>query len=158
MINNVRKNGYVNFDIPLIYKLVRNLNLVPPPTKGWDFLAPPAANEILPGDDIERIRRTRNAVLHNGNEQVSDSILTDYFTNFKEIAVRMEAFLGKPTGEFVQKFLFLEKYCMDEETEKTYLERLTILREHDINSSKAVANIQKDLNTLIYKGENVNII
>ncbi|CAG2217063.1 unnamed protein product [Mytilus edulis] len=96
MINNVRTNGYVNFDIPLIYKLVRNLNLVPSPTNGWDFHTPPAANEILPGDDIERIRRTRNEILHRGNAQLSDFDLTDYFTTFKAIAVRLEAYLGKP--------------------------------------------------------------
>ncbi|CAG2188639.1 unnamed protein product [Mytilus edulis] len=151
MINNVRTNGYVNFDIPLIYKLVRNLNLVPPPSQRWDFHIPPAANEILPGDDIERIRRTRNEILHRGNAQVPDSILTDYFTSFKEIAVRLETYLGKPKGEFVQKFLILENCCMDEETEKTYLERLTILREQDINLTKAMENIQKDLDSLLYK-------
>ncbi|CAG2241807.1 unnamed protein product [Mytilus edulis] len=92
MINNVRTNGYVNFDIPLIYKLVRNLNLVPAPSKGWDFHIPPVASEILPGDDIERIRRTRNEILHRGNAQVSDSNLTDYFTTFKDIAL-IEAYL-----------------------------------------------------------------
>ncbi|CAC5397291.1 unnamed protein product [Mytilus coruscus] len=151
MINNVSANGYVNFDIPLIYKLVRNLNLVPPPSKGWDFHIPPAATEILPGDDIERIRRTRNEILHRGNAQVSDTILTDYFTSFKDIATRLEAYLGKPKGEFEQKFQNLENCCMDEDTEKTYLERLTILRERDINMSKALENIQKDLDSLMYK-------
>ncbi|CAG2188628.1 unnamed protein product [Mytilus edulis] len=90
MINNVRTNGYVNFDIPLIYKLVRNLNLVAPPSKGWDFHMDPTVTEILPGDDIERIRRTRNKILHRGNAQVSDSNLTDYFTTFKDIATRLK--------------------------------------------------------------------
>ncbi|XP_052084179.1 uncharacterized protein LOC127721476 isoform X2 [Mytilus californianus] len=151
MINNVRTNGYVNFDIPLVYKLVRNLNLVPSPSKGWDFHIPPAATEILPGDDIERIRRIRNEILHRGNAQVSDTSLTDYFSTFKDIAIRLETYIGKPKGEFVQKFQILEKCCMDEETEKTYLERLTILRERDINLSKAVENIQKDIDSLLCK-------
>ncbi|CAG2188630.1 unnamed protein product [Mytilus edulis] len=121
------------------------------PSKGWNFHTPPAANEILPGDDIERIRRTRNEILHRGNAKVSDTNLTDYFTTFKDIAIRLEAYLGKPKGEFQQKFQNLEKCCMDEITEKTYLESLTILRERDINLSKAVENIQKDLDSLLYK-------
>ncbi|CAG2247707.1 unnamed protein product [Mytilus edulis] len=29
-------NGYNGFDIPLMYTLIRNLKLVPPPTQGWD--------------------------------------------------------------------------------------------------------------------------
>ncbi|CAG2217062.1 unnamed protein product [Mytilus edulis] len=157
MINNVRTNGYVNFDIPLIYKLVRNLNLVPSPTNGWDFHTPPAANEILPGDDIERIRRTRNEILHRGNAQVPDPNLTDYFTTFKDIATRLEVYLGKPKGEFVQKFQNLETCCMDEDTAKTYLDRLALLRERDTNLSEAVANMRKDLDTIMYKGKNTYI-
>jgi hypothetical protein len=37
---NIRKantDGYADFDIPLIYKLLRNLARIPPPTRGWDI-------------------------------------------------------------------------------------------------------------------------
>ncbi|CAG2241394.1 unnamed protein product [Mytilus edulis] len=126
-INNAYINGYVDFDASLIYKLFRNLNLVPPPSRGWDYRIPPAANEILPGDDIERIRRIKNEILHRGNAQVSDSDLTDYFTIFKDIAVRMESYIGRSKGDFTSIFQNLENCCMDEETEKKYSKRLSEL-------------------------------
>ncbi|CAG2250680.1 Putative ankyrin repeat protein MM_0045 [Mytilus edulis] len=157
MINNVRTNGYVNFDIPLIYKLVRNLNLVPPPSMGWDFHTPPAANEILPGDDIERIRRTRNEILHRGNAQVSDLSLTDFF-RFQRHCYSIGNFSWEAKREFLYKFQDLETCCIDEDTEKTYLDRLAILRERDTNLSEAVANMRKDLDTIMYKDSHQIVI
>ncbi|CAC5418977.1 unnamed protein product [Mytilus coruscus] len=135
MINDVVTKGYANFDIPLIYKLVRNLNLVPWPTKGWDHPTAPCLTEVTPGDDLERIRRIRNEILHRGNAQVTDKELSQHFTQFKDIAGRLETYMGKLTGEFVDKFIYLETCCMDEETSNMYIERLDRLKKSDEDSS-----------------------
>lgn len=124
LINNVTTKGYADFDIPLIYKLIRNLNLLQsPPTNGWDSLSAPSVGQITPGDDIERVRRFRNEICHRGNAKITDTDLSQFFTQFKAIASRLETYLGKQPGEFVNKFINLETCCMDEETRNVYITR-----------------------------------
>ena len=113
---NIRKantDGYVDFDIPLIYKLLRNLKLIPPPTRGWEPRGGPVFTETTIGDDMERFRKSRNEILHRGNTNVSDQELTEYFTQFKEIAQRLELALNKKKNELVYEFQNLETCCMD---------------------------------------------
>jgi hypothetical protein len=113
---NIRKantDGYADFDIPLIYKLLRNLKLIPPPTRGWEPRGGPVLTETTIGDDLERFRKSRNEILHRGNTNVSDQELTDYFTQFKEIAQRLELALNKKKNELVSEFQNLETCCMD---------------------------------------------
>ncbi|CAG2200692.1 unnamed protein product [Mytilus edulis] len=155
MINDVVTKGYANFDIPFIYKLVRNLNLVPPPTKGWNYPTAPSPTEVTTGDDIERIRRFRNETLHRGNAQVTDTELSQYFTEFKNIAVRLEINLGKRPGEFVHKFVDLETCCMDEKISTIYIERLDRLKKSEEDCRKRLHAIEKDVDVL-KKRRNIN--
>ncbi|XP_052075418.1 uncharacterized protein LOC127712852 [Mytilus californianus] len=148
LISNVMINGYTGFDIPLIYKLVRNLNLVPPPIQGWDHSTAPCPTEVTPGDDFERIRRFRNETLHRGNAQVSDTELSQHFTQFKDIAGRLETYIGKQTGEFVDKFIYLETCCMDEETSNMYIERLDRLKKSDEDCKKRLSALEEDVDAL----------
>jgi hypothetical protein len=113
---NIRKantDDYADFDIPLIYKLLRNLKLIPPPTRGWEPQGGPVLTETTIGDDLERFRKSRNDIFHRGNTNVSDQELTEYFTQFKEIAQRFELVLNKKTNELVSEFQNLETCCMD---------------------------------------------
>ncbi|CAC5381174.1 unnamed protein product [Mytilus coruscus] len=148
MINDVMTKGYANFDIPLIYKLVRNLNLVPWPTKGWDHPTAPCLTEVTPGDDLERIRRFRNGILHRGNAQVTDTELSQHFTEFKDIAGRLETYMGKQTGEFVDKLVDLETCCMDEETSNVYISRLESLKKRDEDCQKRLHAVEEDVDAL----------
>jgi hypothetical protein len=53
---NIRKantDGYVDFDIPLIYKLLRNLRRIPPPTRGWEPWGGPVFTETTIGDFLD---------------------------------------------------------------------------------------------------------
>ncbi|VDI61218.1 Hypothetical predicted protein [Mytilus galloprovincialis] len=148
LINDVVPKGYANFDIPLIYKLIRNLNLVPPPTQGWSHSTAPCLAEIKPGDDLERIRRFRNKTLHRGNAQVTDTELSQIFTQFKDIAGRLETYMGKQTGEFVDKFKDLETCCMDEDTRTMYIERLDRLKKNDEDCKKRLSVLEEDVDAL----------
>lgn len=116
-------NGYNGFDIPLMYTLIRNLKLVPPPTQGWDKNGPTPV-ELTIGDDVERIRRIRNEILHRGDADVDEDVLAVYMCTFKEIAGRLEAYLGKQNNEFVSQIESLETCCMDIKTEQMYLDNL----------------------------------
>jgi hypothetical protein len=69
--------------------------------------------ETTIGDDLERFRKSRNEISHRGNTNVSDQELTEYFTQFKEIAQRLELVLNKKKNELVSEFQNLETCCMD---------------------------------------------
>ncbi|XP_056015402.1 uncharacterized protein LOC130053005 [Ostrea edulis] len=52
-----------SFDVPIMYKLLRNFgDNVPPPTRDWG--KEPAVGQKTNGDDIERIRKFRNMSAH----------------------------------------------------------------------------------------------
>lgn len=136
-------DGYANFDIPLLYKLFRNLNLkspttpLPPydrPTKNYNHPHGPSSKDFTIGDELERCRSKRNDILHRGNANITDQEMTNEFKFFKEIAGRLEILFNKPNFpqfNFVDAFEDLETCCMDEETEAEYVRNLEILIKRD---------------------------
>lgn len=70
VLKTVRTNQYNDFDVPLLHKIILNLNLVPRPIQGWDHHTPPLTTEITIEDNIERIRQIRNEIIHRGNINV----------------------------------------------------------------------------------------
>ncbi|CAC5363450.1 ANK [Mytilus coruscus] len=149
IIQNVRRNKYNEFDVPLMYKIIRNLNLVPMPTQGWGN--PPVATDIAIGDDIERIRQIRNAIVHRGNTKVTDHELTMYFSVFKDIASRFESYLMKTNREFVSKIEDAETCCIDKDTEQTYLKQLNKLAEKEIQSAMNVGEVSSKVDCLRFE-------
>ncbi|XP_063417053.1 uncharacterized protein LOC134699382 [Mytilus trossulus] len=145
IITTVRTNQYDEFDVPLMYKIIRNLKLVPMPTQGWDNQTPPLATEITVGDDIERIRRLRNEIVHRGNTNVHDHELANYFSSFKDIARRLEVTLMLSNREFVSKIENVETCCIDEDTEQHYIKRLRELEKYETELTMDFAEVRKDL-------------
>ncbi|CAG2198941.1 unnamed protein product [Mytilus edulis] len=148
IIRTVRTNQYDEFDVPLMYKIIRNLNLVPSPTQGWDNQTPPLATEITVGDDIERIRRVRNEIVHRGNTNVQDPELANYFSVFKDLASRLEISLVLSNREFVSKIENVETCCIDNDAQQLYIRRLKELAENETQLVQSVAKVQKDLSCL----------
>lgn len=125
IIQNVGSNLYQDFDVSLMYKIIRNLHsIVQSPTKGWGNPTAPLVSEITIGDDIERIIRIRNEFAHRGNTKVTNSELANNFALFKKIAMRFEAFLMKSNREFVSQIELIENCCMDIKTEQKYIKEL----------------------------------
>lgn len=128
-VRNAKQNGYDNFDIPLIYTLLRNLNLnpaVPEPSRGWKCDLDPTSSEVRVGDDLLRCRNSRNKIVHSVNSNVGNEEFVKYFKSFKDIARRLEKKLNKRNKEFVSELEVLETCCMDEETKQKYLEELRV--------------------------------
>lgn len=144
-ISKVRTNQYSEFDVPLMYKIIRHLNVVPNPTQGWDSNTPPLANELTLGDDIERIRRIRNAIVHRGNTNVEDSELANYFSIFKDIASRFETYLSIKDEEFISNIQNLENCCIDKDAEQQYLGRLQELANNEDEIAISIKAVQKNL-------------
>jgi hypothetical protein len=130
-VKKAEQNGYGNFDIPLIYKLLRNLNLkpaFPEPSKNWESEVEPSSSEVRAGDDLERCRRYRNDIVHKGNPNFGNEDVLKYFKSFKDIARRLERKLNKRNNEFLSELVALEECCMDEKTEQKYLEELRVYK------------------------------
>lgn len=89
-------NSFDSFDISLIYKLLRQFSLVPPPTKGWGN-APEKLDSKL-ADDIERIRHFRNQVVHRCSTNITKKEFDNYFDQFREIGQRMDLYFFKKTN------------------------------------------------------------
>lgn len=62
---------YNEFDVTLLYKLIRNLCPTLAPTKGWG--KDPADSDTQIGDDIERLRVFRNNNIHEVSSKISDN-------------------------------------------------------------------------------------
>ncbi|XP_063416033.1 uncharacterized protein LOC134697681 [Mytilus trossulus] len=122
-------DGYSDFDVSLIYKALRSLNIIPYPTKGWGHETDPESSETTVGDDIERIRRYRNVIAHprEGNFKVTDEELTQWFSAFKDVAKRMEIYLGKRNGDLTNKFDNLETDELNDDIKDSFLKTIKCL-------------------------------
>lgn len=165
-INDAVNNGYIDFDIPLIYTIMRNLyDPKIRPSKDWNHPTDPETHEELLGDDLERCRRRRNYILHRGNAFVSDKDLDAIFNEFESIAGRLEKKLNKQSNEFVSELKKIRTCCMDEDTEKMYLDNLRdlmvkeknalesiqSLEEQGTRTEERMSNVEQDLQSLIGK-------
>lgn len=152
-LNNDSQYGYANFDIPFIYTILRNLHdPVVRPTRGWDHPIGPLVNEIEIGDDIERCCRIRKEILHRGNTKVTDQEINQYFCVFKKIAERFEKVCNKQNNEFVSTVDYLQACCMDETTEKLYLEERHDLKQRDKENEERILQLEGQLNGIhLYK-------
>ncbi|XP_052070067.1 uncharacterized protein LOC127708924 [Mytilus californianus] len=145
-LRKVEQNGYDDFDIPLIYTILRNLHeTAARPTKGWEHPNEPLINEIEIGDDIERCRRNRDEIIHRGNTKVTDRELNQYFDVFKTIAERFEKVCNKRNNEFVSTVEHLQACCMDEATEQKYFEELQDLHQRDKENEERISQLEDQL-------------
>ncbi|CAC5407291.1 unnamed protein product [Mytilus coruscus] len=89
-------NSYDSFDISLIYKLLRQFSLVPPPTNGSGN-APNKIDTKL-SDDIERIRHFRNHLAHRCSLNITKEEFDNYFDQSRDIGKRMDLYFFQNTN------------------------------------------------------------
>ncbi|XP_052069151.1 interferon-induced helicase C domain-containing protein 1-like [Mytilus californianus] len=142
-IRDAATKGYSEFDISLIYTILRNLYPNIQPSSGWNHPNDPMPHEVSLGDDMERCRRSRNHILHRGNTTVTDTEIDDIFTDFKLIAERLEVLLGKQNREFSSQFENLRTCCMDENTERMYLDQLRELMEKEKDTLESIQALEE---------------
>ncbi|XP_062620306.1 uncharacterized protein LOC134281887 [Saccostrea cucullata] len=79
-----------SFDVPIMYKLLRNFGSnIPPPTNGWG--KEPTIGQKTQGDDIERIRKYRNQLCHNlfKTQSMDDEDYTLYSEELTQAILRL---------------------------------------------------------------------
>ncbi|CAG2197445.1 unnamed protein product [Mytilus edulis] len=122
-IQTLCTDGFTKIDVTLIYKIVKFFNLIPSPSRNWG--AKPLVHEKEVGDDIERIRLTRNDLVHRIDCEVTDTELNAFFDEFIELGRRIDVYLGKPRDAGFEKHIAYYKTCpIDEYLEERYTKAL----------------------------------
>lgn len=96
IIQTLSSDHYKNFDITLMYKLARDKHfkmiILDYPTRKWG--ADPQHNEISIGDDIERIRLSRDHIMHSPTHLMSEREFNNFFDKFVDVAKRADAHIN----------------------------------------------------------------
>ncbi|KAJ8322045.1 hypothetical protein KUTeg_000516 [Tegillarca granosa] len=142
-VNNAYTEGYSMFDITLLYTLIKNLCPAILPTRGWIKNLIPAVNEITEGDDVERIHLKRNNMYaHLPNSCVSDALFSRHWADLEKIMVRYDA---KYQTTYVNQMSFIANQCMDDVTEKMYLDQIRQLYEQDKDLRREIKKVSGDV-------------
>ncbi|KAL3889603.1 hypothetical protein ACJMK2_001939, partial [Sinanodonta woodiana] len=84
------------FDISLLYILIRNVSSVPAPVTGWSKDPCDQPRDTSLGASVERIRSFRNHISgHSADGRISRQGLDDYWSKFEDVIRDIEAELGE---------------------------------------------------------------
>ncbi|VDI08318.1 Hypothetical predicted protein [Mytilus galloprovincialis] len=110
MILKLDSTGYNGQDVSCLYKLIRYFNLLPPPTKGWG--PKPKPGDQCEGDDVERMKKNRNDIIHRPRGGLSECDGNYFFKQSIEIAQRMDSRNGSPQNGFESKIEDIQSYII----------------------------------------------
>ena len=130
LISTAKTKSYNDFDITLLYKLLRNVcPNIPSPTQQWGDPEMPLQNQVTVGDDIERIRLIRNNVLgHISEAAIPETEFQEYWSTISDISTRMQTLLNK---DYVRRLKKAEECTIDSETENKYMDKIKQLAKED---------------------------
>ncbi|XP_062585914.1 uncharacterized protein LOC134247597 [Saccostrea cucullata] len=116
-------DGYKEFDITLLYTLIRNTcTKIPRPTKGWGGNTMPSVGETTIGDDIERIRLIRNNMFgHISSASATDLEFHGTWLIITEICQRLQSYTKK---DYLSGLSDIQSQALEEENIKYVLKRL----------------------------------
>ena len=143
LIHKANTNGYNDFDITLLYTLLRNLCAsVPKPSTKWGRNDLPKNHEVTLGDDIERIRIVKNGLQsHIPTTILNDADFEDYWKILRDVCVRLDLQFNKKYTNDLDK---LKTICMDSVLQKEYRDKVQLLKNREIkNSVEIVENTCK---------------
>lgn len=148
-VNNAKASGYSEFDITLLYTLLRNYfkKSIQPPTKGWGKQEMPEQGQETEGDDIERIRLIRNK--HNHSVMVSIPAISE--TEFNEkwgiihaVCARMQTRLPNIQHNYVQMLEESKIRTIDSDMEKTYIDKIKELAKEEMSVKTLLLELVKE--------------
>lgn len=149
LISKAKIQGYNEFDITLLYTLLRNFcPNIQPPTQNWGMSNMPAQGETTEGDDIERIRLMRNELLgHISIPMVSDNEFKKRWNIIYDICTRMQTRL--PNKQYVQKLEEAKGRTIDSHMEEVYVEKIKELVEDENTLKKLLMKVLEDKGKII---------
>lgn len=96
-LNTLLTNGFTELEFSLMYRIIKKLSIVDPPTRNWG--ANPLEHETTLGDDIERIRSARHNLIHQFKANISEQSYIEFFDNIILVSRRLDEHLKKPKGK-----------------------------------------------------------
>ena len=119
LISTLSTDGFNKLDLSLLCKLIRRFNLVHAPSENWG--KKPLPTNINQGDDIERMRNNRNAVINRPQVSLSEEEGNTFFKESIEIACRVDQFIGESTSSFETQILNARRYNITPEQSRQAL-------------------------------------
>lgn len=166
------KPDYNDFDVTLLYGLIRNLcGISLTPTKGWGGKVPDSSHTRI-GDDIERLRLMRNTFAHVNSAGIPDAEFQALWNDFKSVIQRIQAFMNSKGSNvnYEQKLADIERTDFgfaDLQKYKVFLEvTLNQLKEERIKGKKTSKcqktpqkhHTNKQTKTIIQKTKTNNMV
>ncbi|XP_062578842.1 uncharacterized protein LOC134240779 [Saccostrea cucullata] len=151
LLKTASSSGYKNFDISLIYMLIRNVcSKIPKPTKGkWGGNSLPSVGEIRVGDDVERIRIIRNSLTaHVSSASTPQTEFDATWSVMSDICQRLETFTGK---KYLDDLNSIQKLNLKEEDEDAIIEKVKMESQYEM--MKAVMSDVKEIKKNMVKPE-----
>ena len=148
LIHRASINGYKDFDITILYALLRNIcTSIPAPSNGWGKHSFPQTHEITLGDDIERIRLTKNMLQsHIPITDMPDREFEDTWKMLRDLCFRMD---NRYTKSYTGELDYIKTCCMDATLRRQYIGNLRMLTEDEydnrcriIDNNVKIRNIQ----------------
>lgn len=106
MISKLDITGYNELDTSCLYKVIRYFNLLPPPKAGWG--QKPRPEDKCEGDDVERMKKNRNDILHRPRGSLSESDKHIFFQQSSEIAKRIDIRNNSLQNSFESKIKIIQ--------------------------------------------------
>lgn len=120
------KGNYSDFDISLLYCLLRNMCSIPQHTNNWGNYPSPVDRSL--SANIERIRFLRNKYGHGTSFSLSDSEFQKEWDYIFQIIKELEGYLGTGT-DYQETLSKLKHSSMDPKLEKNYIEKLLVVED-----------------------------
>lgn len=146
LIEKAHVNGYEEFDISLLYTLLRNYcSKIESPTNGWGKSNMPAQGEETEGDDIERIRIIRNNLTgHVSKLTISDNEFKKQWCIIYDICKRMQNRIPNTQFSYVQKLEETKERTTDSDMEQIYIEKMKELADDENTVKKLLLRLLED--------------
>lgn len=122
--NLIQKAIYSDFDITLLYFLLRNISNIPSHTNQWGNI--PISGDTSLSANIEKIRLIRNEFGHSSAISISDTDFNRKWKDIFDIVRDLESHIGNATIH-QDAVTYIKSCSMDPDLSNTYIEELITL-------------------------------
>lgn len=127
MILKLDTEGYNALDLSCLYKVIRNRNLLPKPKQGWG--QKPKPEDQSEADDVERMKKIQNDILHRPRGDLSESERNSFFQKSIEIATRVDRRIRSLRNVFKSRIEEIKSGIVTTASPEKYLDVLEKLAE-----------------------------
>lgn len=123
----INRGNYSNFDIPLLYVLLRNICSIPQHRLKWGNTPSPTDRSL--SANIERMRLVRNKYYgHATHFAIQDTEFINQWNELFSIVKELEAYIGSST-DYQDAVTELKSCSMDQEVEQKFIDRLLLIED-----------------------------